>query len=216
MSSYNETIEELRRLINSYFTTLQVKRSVLERLRQLESRRVRSRRARHAISGLRSTLRHLEDREITLLRTIDVKIASIVGDISIDNVRVVPCYRVCNSSSCYRVDKVNNIDIVKVKTAFRDENIDLEKSGFIPEHPKILVNFDKLSGRVEFIVHVISYVINKLSQFKLPLHIVIKKVQTEDLDLVKEVIRHCFEAEGVLEVFVPGDLTFYLSSPLSE
>ena len=214
MGNHNDVIlEEIRGLVNSYITTLQVKRSVLERLRQVERKRTRSAKFRHAVSGLKSTLRHLENREVTLLRTIEAKIAYVVGDLSIDNkIVIVPCFRAGSSTQhCYCIDKVSEIDIVKAQTVFKDENIDLERAGFLPDHPKIRVNINKLTGEVEFIVYVVNTIVNKFSMFKLPIHIIIRKLSTGDISLVKEVLRYCFEAEGIFEIFVPGDITFYFS-----
>ncbi len=213
MSSTNDVVmEEIRRLVNSYITTLQVRRSVLERLRWLEKHRVRSSKIRHALSGLRSTLRHLESREVMLLRTIEARIASIIGDVDINKkVKIIPCLRSEINSYCYRVEKLSDIDIVKIKAVFRHENINLEKAGFIPEHPKILVVIDKLSGEVEFIVYAINKLIEKFSKFKLPIHIIIRKISTRDLSLIREILKYCFEAEGTFEIFIPGDTSFYLS-----
>ncbi len=211
-SNAGEVLEEIKRLLNSYILTLQVKRSVLDKIYRLEKSKRKRSRERHAISGLRSSMRYLESREETLLRTIEAKIALVIGTIEIDSsLRVAPCIHAASNTSCYRVDKITDTDIVKISSIFRNEDLDLTRAGFVRDYPKILVEFPKLSGDVEFVVYALNMVISKLGIFKLPLHIIIRKIITKDLSLVKEVIRRYFEADSTIEIFVPGDLTFYLS-----
>ncbi len=211
-SNAGEVLEEVKRLLNSYILTLQVKRSVLDKIYRLEKSKRKRSRERHAISGLRSSMRYLESREETLLRTIEAKIALVIGTIEIDSsLRVAPCIHAASNAPCYRVDKITDTDIVKISSIFRNEDLDLARAGFVRDYPKILVEFPKLSGDVEFIVYALNMVISKLGIFKLPLHIIIRKIITKDLSLVKEVIRRYFEADSTIEIFVPGDLTFYLS-----
>ncbi len=89
----DEVQDDLRRYLSDYLAVRELKKSVEKRLKDLEkerARRPRDRKIRHSISGLRSTLRTLENRKEVILRTLNARLARSIGTITMQNIELQP------------------------------------------------------------------------------------------------------------------------------
>ncbi len=89
----DEAQNDVRKYLSDYLAVRELKRSVEKRLRDLErerSRRPRDKKLRHSISGLRSTLRSLENRKEVILRTLNARLARNIGSVNVRGIELQP------------------------------------------------------------------------------------------------------------------------------
>ncbi|NPA23106.1 MAG: hypothetical protein GXO23_02245 [Crenarchaeota archaeon] len=89
----NEVQDDVRRYLSDYLAVRELRKNVEKRLKELErerSRRPKDRKLRHSISGLRSTLRSLDNRREIILRTLNARIARSLGTLNIGGIELQP------------------------------------------------------------------------------------------------------------------------------
>jgi len=89
----DEVQDDLRKYLSDYLAVRELKKSVEKRLKDLEkerAKRPRDRKIRHSISGLRSTLRTLENRKEVILRTLNARLARNIGTITMRDIELQP------------------------------------------------------------------------------------------------------------------------------
>jgi len=175
----DEVQDDVRRYLSDYLAVRELKRSVEKKLKDLEkerSRRPRDRKLRHSISGLRSTLRTLENRKETILRTLNARIARSIGTITMRDIELQPHDFAAS---------VNGKDRVAMYRIIEDEN-DTRPIKILVKIPRIeLSKAEELLALVDDLLRVFR------DQIGLPVKLQVDKLVMNDneLDMAVEVLR---------------------------
>ncbi|GEM_PF-3870234 len=196
--------EEIVSLLSTYYTIRELKRNVINRIRELEQSK--SKKAKHGISGLKSTLKTLEDKALSIIRTIEARISTQIGAIEECELLIKPASltQSANKENVYYVTILDESELNRIRQELGEEP---QSIGLEQEHPVICIEIRKLPYEDQDIEKVISCLLSIAKKFEsipLPIKVMIRKHKIKDVELLKSILKLCIiNPDKSLVVYFP-------------